>query len=72
MLSLYLKITKLLTIFNLFYIFRMLFLQGPHICKIESDTTALHALLENTHEVLIVIHISKHALPIQIAYLYSV
>ena len=50
----------------------MLFLQGPHICKIESDTTALHAQLENTNEVLIVIHISKHALPIQIAYLYSV
>ena len=50
----------------------MLFLQGPHICKMESDKTALHALLENTNEVLIVVHISKHALPIQIAYLYSV
>jgi len=56
MLSLYLKITKRLTIFNLVYIFRMLFLQGPHICKMESDKTALHALLENKNEVLIVVH----------------
>ena len=48
----------------------MLFLQVPHICKMESDKTALHALLENTHEVLIVVHISKHGLPINIGYLY--
>ena len=48
----------------------MLFLQGPHICKMESDKTALHVLLENTNEVLIVVHISKHALPIKIAYVY--
>ena len=70
MLSLYVKITKWLTIY-LFYIFRMLFLQVPHICKMESDKTALHVLLENTNEVLIVVHTcnSKHALPIKIAYL---
>ena len=49
----------------------MLFLQGPHIRKMGSDKTALHALLENKNEVLIVVHTcnSKHALPIKIAYL---
>jgi len=41
----------------------------------ESDKTALNVLLENTNEVLIVVHISKHALPINswlFIYIYSV